>query len=236
MNIQVIAQGSTKVERFFRRWGISFLVGEEVLFDTFGDPRVFMRNVRNMHIDLAAIRHVVISHDHWDHIAGLWEVLKRPTSVTVYLCAQSHPDLLRRVRMFGVRVIEITKPHMITEKVYSLGQMAGMLGAERVAEQALVVRTAKGLVLVVGCSHPGIVSIVEEAIRQFKEPIACIIGGLHLKDSSAAEINQVVSALQKLGVHTIAPAHCTGEKALCICRAAFQNNFLSVAERTQFTF
>ena len=71
MKIKVIATGASKWERFIRRWGIAFLIGDDMLFDTFGDARVFMNNVRKFKIDLSKIKHIVISHDDWDHVTGL---------------------------------------------------------------------------------------------------------------------------------------------------------------------
>ena len=66
MQVRVIAVGSTKWERFIRRWGVSFLIGEDVLFDTFGDPGVFLGNMRRFNIEPAKIKYIVISHDDWD--------------------------------------------------------------------------------------------------------------------------------------------------------------------------
>ena len=48
MKLQIIATGSTKWQRFIRQWGVSFLVGEDALFDTFGDPGVLLKNMRKL--------------------------------------------------------------------------------------------------------------------------------------------------------------------------------------------
>ena len=63
MQIRVIATGSSKWERFIHRWGVSFLVGEDILFDTFGDPGVFFSNIRKFNIDTGKIKHIILSHD-----------------------------------------------------------------------------------------------------------------------------------------------------------------------------
>ena len=59
MKFTLIAEGSTKWQRFICRWGVSFLIGEDVLFDTFGDPGVFFNNMREFNIDVAKIKHLV---------------------------------------------------------------------------------------------------------------------------------------------------------------------------------
>ena len=66
MKIKIIAIGSSKWERFIRRWGVSFLIGEDVLFDAFGDPGVLLNNMRKFNVDPTKIKHIVLSHDDWD--------------------------------------------------------------------------------------------------------------------------------------------------------------------------
>ncbi len=85
MRIKIIAVGSSKWERLIYRWGVSFLAGEDVLFDTFGDPGVFLHNIRKFNIDTAKVKHIVLSHDDWDHIAGLWYVLDKRKDISVYI-------------------------------------------------------------------------------------------------------------------------------------------------------
>jgi 7,8-dihydropterin-6-yl-methyl-4-(beta-D-ribofuranosyl)aminobenzene 5'-phosphate synthase len=71
VNIKLLAEGHTKWDRFTRNWGISFLIGDDVLFDTFGKSKVLMQNIKKQNIDISQIRHIVISHEHWDHTTGL---------------------------------------------------------------------------------------------------------------------------------------------------------------------
>ena len=78
MDIKLLAEGHTKWDRFIRNWGISFLIDDDVLFDTFGR--------RKLKVDATKIKHIIISHEHWDHISGLWAILKINNAVTVYVC------------------------------------------------------------------------------------------------------------------------------------------------------
>jgi 7,8-dihydropterin-6-yl-methyl-4-(beta-D-ribofuranosyl)aminobenzene 5'-phosphate synthase len=88
MKIKIIATGSGRFERFIRRWGVSFLLGEDVLFDTFGDPQVFLKNMRKFKVDPGKVKHIILSHDHWDHISGLWYLLPA-RGYTVYVARVS---------------------------------------------------------------------------------------------------------------------------------------------------
>ena len=96
MQIRIIAVGSTKWEMFLCRWGISYLIGQDLLFDTFGDPYVFLRNAERMNIDLSKIKHIVISHDHWDHISGLWYVINRYKDINPALSTVKKIDGVRK--------------------------------------------------------------------------------------------------------------------------------------------
>jgi len=70
MKMHIIASGSTSEQRKLKYWGVSFLL-EDVLFDAFGQPEALLENMRKMEIDVHSINHIVISHEHWDHICGL---------------------------------------------------------------------------------------------------------------------------------------------------------------------
>jgi 7,8-dihydropterin-6-yl-methyl-4-(beta-D-ribofuranosyl)aminobenzene 5'-phosphate synthase len=88
-------------------------------------------------------------------------------------------------------------------------------------ELSLAIETPKGLILVVGCSHPGIERIVEASMVLDKHVYA-IVGGLHLVTTPESEITRIVTALHdKWKVDCVALGHCTGEPAF----AAFQRAF-----------
>ena len=94
-------------------------------------------------------------------------------------------------------------------------------GTLELRELSLAIETPKGLILVVGCSHPGIERIVEAATVANKHVYA-IVGGLHLVATPDPEIARIVTALHdKWKVDCVALGHCTGEPAF----AAFQRAF-----------
>ena len=81
-------------------------------------------------------------------------------------------------------------------------------------EQALFIQTKKGLVIVSGCGHPGIVNVVTQAKRSFDKRIYMVIGGFHLSSANKDRILKTMDGLKALGVDRIAPTHCTGFEAL----------------------
>lgn len=229
--LTLVAQGSTPWQRFIRRWGLSFLVGDDVLFDTFGDPGVFLRNLARLKVDISRIRHIVISHDHWDHVSGLWPFLEKHREVAVYICPGFSQDTKKRLSSTGAKIIEVRDQWQIRDGLFSTGPISGRYAEEKIEEQALVVRAGEGWALVTGCAHPGITNILEQVIADFGRPVRWVIGGFHLKDSTPAEIEKIALRLKELGVESIVPLHCTGKAAGNILRKVFAGKKVCLKER-----
>ncbi|OQA53967.1 MAG: Metallo-beta-lactamase superfamily protein [Candidatus Omnitrophica bacterium ADurb.Bin277] len=225
MKITLIAEGSAKKDRKALRWGISFLVGN-VLFDTFGRADIFEENVCRYKIDLSQVRHVVISHEDWDHIAGLENLLRKRPKMKVFLCKKTGHVLKKIVRDNGGSLTLVDSPRRIAPGVFSLGQMRADTGRGILYEQALVVKSRNGFSVITGCAHPGIVRIIKRAIRCFGKNIYAVCGGFHMKDNSREENLGIIGELQRLGVKKVIPLHCTGAPAFRLFKRAFKNNCL----------
>ena len=96
----------------------------------------------------------------------------------------------------------------------------------RIKEQALILRTPNGAVVITGCAHPGIANVVGKAKDLFKEDSGLVMGGFHLKGMTGAQNRDIIRKLKQLGVGKIAPSHCTGEKATDLFRKAWGDDFL----------
>lgn len=82
-------------------------------------------------------------------------------------------------------------------------------------EQVLVCTCKKGLVVVVGCSHPGIVNILKYIHLFFSEqPIHAVIGGMHLESASPVRLQQTIDYFRQMGITKVVPLHCTGSQAV----------------------
>ncbi len=230
MKIKIIAVGSTSQERAAGHWGVSFLVGQDVLFDTFGLPTVLEKNMKKQGIDPAGIRHIVISHPHWDHISGLWDILLKNKGVTVYLCPNAGAFSKEKIQDFGARVVEAPGFLRIKDRIYTTGEITGKYDGRPMYEQALVVGSRRGLVIVTGCAHPGIVEILEKVEDRFDGEIFLVMGGFHLLDRSEDEIFEVIEQMRFLGVRKVAPTHCTGELATRLMRKAYGEHFVDLCE------
>jgi len=94
-------------------------------------------------------------------------------------------------------------------------------------EQALALKTSRGLVVLVGCSHPGVARLVEAAERETgARSVWLLLGGFHMLRQSEEQIQAQIQRLQQLGVEQVAPAHCTGERAKRLFRQAYGARYL----------
>jgi len=93
----------------------------------------------------------------------------------------------------------------------------------------------KGLIIVTGCSHAGIINIVNQAIEvSGSNKIEGIIGGLHLVEAPDTAIRRTVEELSKLNVAWVSAGHCTGFKAQVELHHTFKERFLPLHTGMQF--
>jgi len=159
-------------------WGFSCLVEIEetkVLFDTGADGEILLYNMDKLNINPKDIDAVFLSHNHWDHTGGLQHLINVKPNVKIY-----RSNFLSKLREF--------LPNLVT---------TGMLAD---IEQSLMIKTTKGLVVVGGCSHPGLENILNVARKQGE--IYAVLGGFH--GFNKFDVLQDISL--------ILPCHCTQYK------------------------
>lgn len=206
-------------------WGFACLVegpGQTLLFDTGGKGDLLLQNMRTLGLDPQAVDAVVLSHLHNDHTGGLAGFLATNPRVTVYLLASFPAALKETVRQAGATLVEVDGPLTLNAWAHS----TGALGTQ-IREQALVLETPRGLVVITGCAHPGIAAMVRQAQMLVSGDVYLALGGFHLRDANAAQISAVITELQALGVQQIAPSHCTGDAARQAFAEAFGPAYLS---------
>ncbi len=81
-------------------------------------------------------------------------------------------------------------------------------------EVALVIDNPKGLIVILGCSHPGLVNMLNTIVKRFNKPIYAILGGTHLVEADEKRLDLSFTFLQKLSPALLGISHCTGEKAI----------------------
>ena len=229
MQIKILFDKDTKNQNLHIGWGVSFLLDERILFDTGENGSWLMENVKSLKVNIDKIEAVVISHDHWDHTGGLWQVLKRRKGLKVYACAHFSQEFKDKVKALHGTLIELEKFTEIAKNIFVTGEMPGVYKGEYLPEQALVVKTKKGITVIAGCSHPGIVKILKRVKRQLPQnKLYFVFGGFHLKDSSKGEINSIVEQFKEMNVEKAGPTHCSGKEAEEAFKENYGKNFISI--------
>jgi len=230
--------------------------GKKILFDTGNDAKIFAENARAMHANLKDLDFVVISHRHGDHTSGLNYILKVNPKVKIFAPAEmfgvfgstlpkwfykSVDTLPNSMRYFNgaepaafpsgspwpeANFVSVDSQIEIAPGIFLVPTVSDVKGTLELRELALAINTSHGLVLIVGCSHPGVEEILRAATA-VNPHVHMLLGGLHLVKTPDAEIERLVNALHdKWKIDRIAPGHCTGEPAFAKLKQAFGESYL----------
>ena len=230
--------------------------GKRILFDTGNNADVFLANAKAKGVDFATLDFVVQSHRHADHLAGLAEVLKVNPKVKIYgpkegfgVYGSSLPSSFYRkneqlppeqryydgkppetlqfgTAWNGANIEVIDKTTEIAPGVWLIALVSDQKGTLELKEVSLAINTPEGIVLLVGCSHPGIEKIVEAA-SAINPKIHYVFGGFHLVNATDETIASVSASLRdKWKIENVAPGHCTGEPTFAGLREAFGDGYV----------
>jgi len=120
----------------------------------------------------------------------------------------------------------IDKSIEIVPGMYLIALVSDLPGTLELHELALAIRTPDGLVLVVGCSHPGVEHIVQEA-SAIDPHINLLFGGLHQIQALDPEVERIARVLHdQYKLDRIAPGHCTGEPEFAALKKTFGDHYL----------
>jgi len=239
--------------------------GKRILFDTGNNPDILAQNAKAKGIDLTKLDFVVMSHRHGDHMGGLTYLLKVNPTVKIYAPKEgfggygadlpssfyrkdaSLPQEQRyydgtppEVMRFGSAWPEanfqlVDKNIEIAPDIHLIALVSDKPGTLELREVSLAINAPDGMVIVVGCSHPGIDRIVESATG-IDPRIHLIAGGLHLVVAPDPEIERTVTALHdRFRVEYVAPGHCTGEPAFTALKKAFGDHYIYAGLGTTLT-
>jgi len=176
-----------------------------------------------LNVDISKIDVVVISHNHWDHTGGLKSVLDVKSNLKVYMpfsTSSADKDLISGT---GATVVTEKEPKEILSGFYLTGEMG-----DDIKEQSLILDTPKGLIVITGCSHPGIVNILKEAKKIVNKKIHLVFGGFHLHRHSEKDINKIIDEFRLLGVEQCGCSHCTGDEAIKLFSETYAENFIKL--------
>jgi 7,8-dihydropterin-6-yl-methyl-4-(beta-D-ribofuranosyl)aminobenzene 5'-phosphate synthase len=207
-------------------WGFSVLIvglDKKVLFDTGTKPEIFESNLHNLGIDPSGINMLVLSHGHEDHTGGISSLVKMKTGIPVLMPNSFSARFKQRMDVLGLKPVMIEAPYLICPNLYTSGEFD-----YEIPEEALVIDTKKGLVVLTGCAHPGIIDMLTKIKNDFGKNIFMVCGGFHLMDKSDEEMKTIISEMKNLGVVKCGATHCTGEKQIKLFKDAFDENYVEL--------
>ena len=230
--------------------------GKRILFDTGNSAQTFAHNADALGVDLRDLDYAVISHRHGDHTGGLNHLLIVNPGVTIYTPDETYgvfgsslpgtfyprrhslptymqyydgtpPESIRHGSPWpDARFVWVKDQTEVSPGVHLIPVVSDVPGTRELCEISIGLRTERGLVVIAGCSHPGIEEILEAA-RPIEDRVAWIFGGLHLVLTKEPEVRRIAKALHDdWKVDRIAPGHCTGEPAFETLSEVFGDRYL----------
>jgi 7,8-dihydropterin-6-yl-methyl-4-(beta-D-ribofuranosyl)aminobenzene 5'-phosphate synthase len=210
-------------------WGFSCLIDLQettLLFDTGGDGDILLQNMAHLKLDPLKLDHVFLSHIHGDHTGGLPRILGTGARPDVWI-PSSFPAAFEQSLRPWTDVREVSGPITMISGVHSTGELGG-----EIIEHSLVLETGQGLVVVTGCAHPGIVSILTKTKDLHTGDLFLVLGGFHLRGKSATELLRIFAEMRSLGVQRVAPCHCTGVEAIGVFSEEWGDGFVDAGVGT----
>ncbi len=227
LTVTYLYDNTTAVPGVKADWGFSCLVeadGRKILFDTGARADVLSWNLQKLGVDLTGLDAVVFSHMHDDHTGGPQAAGAHP-GIPIYMPGHSPLSGLTSAAIDRISAARVRVGKDAVQAFPWLtiqGEMGGIAW-----EDCLTVDTPKGLVVIVGCSHPGIIQMLQKVKETMGRPLYMVLGGFHLLNVTAADVETIAAGFRTLGVQHAGPTHCTGDKAMEIFRKAYGSNYVT---------
>jgi 7,8-dihydropterin-6-yl-methyl-4-(beta-D-ribofuranosyl)aminobenzene 5'-phosphate synthase len=215
-------------------WGYSCLVETPemtVLFDTGGDPEILAYNIEALDIDVQAIDCIVLSHEHWDHIGGLEVILGQKPNIPVYVPGDFPYQVMSSIRSMGGECVELGNATKITDSIAVTDTLYGPP-----VEHSLIIKTSDGIILVTGCSHPGVQNLARNAYELTEDTVQLIIGGYHLGSATDYMLDSACDQLDEIGVECVSATHCTGDDSIQYFMDRYGENYIESGAGFRYEF
>jgi 7,8-dihydropterin-6-yl-methyl-4-(beta-D-ribofuranosyl)aminobenzene 5'-phosphate synthase len=227
VKISVIYDNNSISQELQADWGFACLIECEetkILFDAGEIGNILLSNIVRLNIDPHSIDILFLSHFHHDHSGGLKEFLKINPNVKVYY-PQSFPvQLIEVIKISDATPVPVSDFQEILTDIFTLGEIDGII-----PEQSLAIRSSKGIVVITGCAHPGIINILEKTKECFqKELIYLVMGGFHLHKLTDEERTKTINKIFDMGIQSIVPTHCSGDVACKMFSEKYGANYLEI--------
>lgn len=239
---------------------------KEYLFDT-GQGLVLENNLKELGIKIGDLNGILLSHGHYDHAGGLKSLLKARPDLKLYghsdifLPKYSQKSSVQTDRGMNItrddvqNFIPVNEANEIEPGLWMTGEIE-LDNREEIMrsdyklkvndelkvdkfkdDQAAFIETKAGIVVLLGCSHSGVINTLKQ-IKKLTEGrrIAAVIGGMHLIHADSERIDAIIDYLKNLDFDLLAPLHCTGFKAAAKMNSVFKDKVVAGGVGEKFTF
>ena len=117
--------------------------------------------------------------------------------------------------------METTPGQEIVPGVRTTGQVG-----TSIPEQALILETAEGSVVITGCAHPGVIQMVKRAQEFGPSPLHLVMGGFHLLRTGTNAVETIAREFRDKNINYVSPTHCSGDGTISIFRETFGEHYI----------
>ncbi|MBC7101178.1 MBL fold metallo-hydrolase [Methanothermobacter tenebrarum] len=235
--------GQFKVEH-----GLSLHIDQFNLLFDMGQSHSFIENAQELGISISKVQCAIISHGHYDHGGGLAHFLEENNSANIYIgngaFSKRYADDNGSWRYIGldrrlsdnprikslkgdttlfigcdilVDIRDFFSPPIGNRKLYRISE-DGVVKDDFRDEIVLIMESEDGLIVLTGCSHRGILNIIETIKRKYGKPIKALIGGFHIEAKEALNLLEPFKNIKE-----IYTGHCTSKEAYNILKENLEN-------------
>jgi 7,8-dihydropterin-6-yl-methyl-4-(beta-D-ribofuranosyl)aminobenzene 5'-phosphate synthase len=219
LKITVLVEDTAPKEPFWGEHGLSLLIEaneKKVLFDTGYSGDVLLHNAKTLNFDLNTIDAFVLSHPHDDHSGGMEKVSHLIANKPMYCTSDAfgvHMPKSEFLKSIYTTVHPVRENKEIVPGLWVVKEQPTINTYHKTHEINIVAHLeGKGLVVIVGCAHHGLPTIIADAKSAFNNqiPVYALIGGLHLKNARHEEITDIIKLFTEEQIQLLLPNHCTG--------------------------
>lgn len=240
LKITLLSENCSNKSELSAEHGFSLYIeadNQKIIFDT-GASELYIENGEKLGIDFTAVEAVVLSHGHYDHVGGLAKIGGQNIYCHKDIFLKKYKYEHGRYKDIGIAFSEaayssnnnleinyVDKEHELFPDVLLLTDFQkkeqknyfyivknNKFVADDFADELIMTfNTNKGLVIITGCAHSGIVNIIERALAVNKtKNIYALLGGFHLSKLTEQENKQVAEKINEYNIDNIGISHCTG--------------------------